>query len=363
MKLTVISGLGEKLPACFLVEAGGTRLLLDLGAGPDAGVRPNLERLGVDRRIDAILLSHAHPDHCAALDAWEELGSPPVFATNPVRAMVEHEAMRPLPLAGRVEIGGIEITTGRSGHAPGGIWLHLAVGEGLFYAGDMDFTDGLYRRDDPPAAATAILDVSYGVYDTTGTDAKATLAAMIGDVSPVLLPVPAGGRGPDMALWLKRTTGDWPRIDPAVREIASRLAGDWSGCVRPELIADLAALAAEAPPADRAANRAEGIIVAAKPNLTGGATADLADSVLAAGGRIVFTGHVAKGTRAARLVKEGTAAFARWPVHPRLSDNVDLARRLGARRVLPAFGALHNAPAWDAAFDGVDLILCDETLL
>lgn len=359
MKLTVISGLGEKLPACFLVEAGEKRLLLDLGAGPDAGVRPDLGKLGSGRPVDAILLSHAHPDHCAALDAWKELGSPPIFATDPVCAMVGHAGMRPLPLSGRIEICGMDIATGRSGHAPGGIWLHLAVGEGLLYAGDMDFTDGLYRRDDPPAAATAILDASYGLYDTTGMDAKATLAAMIGDASPVLLPVPAGGRGPDMALWLKRTTGDWPRIDSAVREIASRLAGNWSGCVRPELIPDLVALAAEAPAADRP----EGIILAAKPNLTGGAAADLADPVLAAGGRIVFTGHVAKGTLAARLVREGRAAFARWPVHPRLSDNADLARRVGARRVLPAFGALDHAPAWKAAFDGIDLVLSDETPL
>ena len=38
--LTVISGVGGKLPAAFLVEMEGYRLLWDLGAGPQPGVRP-----------------------------------------------------------------------------------------------------------------------------------------------------------------------------------------------------------------------------------------------------------------------------------------------------------------------------------
>ena len=28
------------------------------------------------------------------------------------------------------DVLGIKVTTGRSGHAPGGVWLHLAVGGG-----------------------------------------------------------------------------------------------------------------------------------------------------------------------------------------------------------------------------------------
>ncbi len=36
--LTVVSGVGGKLPAAFLLEIQGYRLLWDLGAGPEPGV-------------------------------------------------------------------------------------------------------------------------------------------------------------------------------------------------------------------------------------------------------------------------------------------------------------------------------------
>ncbi|NBB81881.1 MAG: MBL fold metallo-hydrolase, partial [Alphaproteobacteria bacterium] len=136
-RLIPLSGLGTKGPACFLVEADRARLLLDLGAGPDGGRRPDVGGVG---SVDAVLLSHAHPDHAGALDLLPALGDPPVHATPRVAAHVVGfggpAAVRPdLPTAGTVEIAGIPVTTGRSGHAPGGVWLHLGVGQGLFYAG------------------------------------------------------------------------------------------------------------------------------------------------------------------------------------------------------------------------------------
>jgi ribonuclease BN (tRNA processing enzyme) len=45
----------------FLLEADGTRVLIDCGSGV---VSRYLELYGDDTPIDAIVLSHAHPDHC-----------------------------------------------------------------------------------------------------------------------------------------------------------------------------------------------------------------------------------------------------------------------------------------------------------
>ena len=346
-----VSGLGGKAPACFLVKAHGRRLLLDLGAGPDAGAQPDLSRLGADRRVDAIVLSHAHGDHAGALDAWEDVGAPPIFATRPVASLVGHGAIRPLPLSGPAEILGIPIVTGRSGHAPGGVWLRLSVGRGLFYAGDMDFTDRLHARDAPPGAGTAVIDASYGDFDAPEAETRAALALALAGAGPVLLPVPAGGRGPEIALWVGRVTGRWPRIDAALREAARRLGAEWSGCVIERRAERLAALAAQAPPADRA----EGVILAE--------AAALAGPVEAAGGRIVLTGHAARGHPAARLLEAGRAVALRWPVHPRLSENAALLRRLGARRVVPAFADARHLGAWRAAFAGVEVVASDEVAL
>lgn len=47
----------------YLVEAGGTRVLVDCGPG----VASELLRHCLPRDLDAVLLSHAHPDHCSDL--------------------------------------------------------------------------------------------------------------------------------------------------------------------------------------------------------------------------------------------------------------------------------------------------------
>lgn len=81
-RLTPISGCGAKAPACFLVDTGSARLLLDLGYGAQPGVWPDVSRVG---RVDALLLSHGHRDHAGALKLLPRVGSPRVYATNIVR--------------------------------------------------------------------------------------------------------------------------------------------------------------------------------------------------------------------------------------------------------------------------------------
>ena len=41
--LRLISGVGAKGPACFVVETGGKRIMLDLGEGPPPGFLPDVE--------------------------------------------------------------------------------------------------------------------------------------------------------------------------------------------------------------------------------------------------------------------------------------------------------------------------------
>lgn len=68
MRLTVI-GCSGSLPradsaaSCYLVEAAGFRLLLDLGSG---AIGPLQRHLALPD-IDAVLLSHLHADHCLDL--------------------------------------------------------------------------------------------------------------------------------------------------------------------------------------------------------------------------------------------------------------------------------------------------------
>ena len=70
MKLTILgcsgSVPGPDSPASgYLVESGGTRIVLDLGNGTLGALQRHLDPFD----LDALLLSHLHPDHCADVAA------------------------------------------------------------------------------------------------------------------------------------------------------------------------------------------------------------------------------------------------------------------------------------------------------
>ncbi len=64
----------------------------------------------------------------------------------------------------------------------------------------------------------------------------------------------------------------------------------------------------------------------------------------------MFTGYVAPGTPADRLIKSGRAQFMRWNVHPRLSDTVALVRAMQAKTIIPAFCDRSQLAGLAAAF-------------
>jgi|LNFM01.2.fsa_nt_gb hypothetical protein len=342
--LVPVSGCGSKGPACFVVEAGNWRLMLDLGYGPQPGLWPDVSRVG---RIDALLLSHGHADHAGGLKLLPEIGNPPVYATDIVaRSLPSRIAVRPLPLNGSTEVLGIRVTTGRSGHAPGGIWLHLALGDGLLYMGDNSNESLLYACDTPPAAGTVIIDASYGDYDVPLAECRMSLRPFF-DGPGVLLPVPENGRGPEIALHLLRSAFPLPRIDERIRAALRRLATTDAACLCPGVAAELARIAEGAP----GAGEPRGITLASRADGTAGEAAGL---LAQWAGRdspaIVFTGYLPPGTPADELTRSGRAKYLRWNVHPRLSDNVSLVRSTGARTVLPAFGDAKHRKTWQRAF-------------
>ena len=356
-RLTAISGVGAKGPACFLVETGDARLLLDLGYGPNPGQWPDVEGMG---RVDALLLSHGHRDHAGALKLAPQVGNPPLFATSAVLNRLGRQGDgTALPLQGDAEVCGVRVRTGRNGHAPGGIWLHLDIGDGLLYTGDYGVESPIYAFDTPPRAGTVVLDASYGDYSDSIEDCVAQLAPVF-ERGAALLPVPADGRGPELAYRVATSNGTLACLGADVRASLERMASVERDSLRPGVADELARIAREAPPI----TEPRGILLTGRGDASDGEAASLVtrwerDS----GPEIVFTGYFPFESPAHRLVGTRRASYVRWNVHPRLTDNLALARAVKAHTVMPAFGDARYLEAWTMAFTPARVVIEREVTL
>lgn len=321
-RLTAISGLNRKSAALFLVEAQGKRILFDCGDGLEPGEHPDLSAIGA---VDAVFLSHAHTDHYGSLHRRDEIGNPTVFATQTTlrllppncRATTQHI----IPEKGRFAFDGLRLTTGRSGHAPGGVWFHLETGKGgLIYTGDISLESTGMPFDPLPEAASLIIDASYGDRDSALCDQITRMAQAA--TGGAVLCCPPAGRGTDMALAM---AGHGHEV--FVSDIIAAEIKDATGRIFPVV--------------DAASARPDQIIIATESNAEGGLSAQLLER---GGFRFLFSSHVPKGTPAAALIEGGQAQWLPWNVHPRLRDVLALGQNCGARRILPAFVDLGQAP-------------------
>jgi Cft2 family RNA processing exonuclease len=356
--LRLISGVGAKGPACFLLEAGGRRLMLDLGEGPPLGLFPAVDDIGA---VDALVLSHGHRDHIGGLALLPKLGNPPVYATDIVlSALPKSITGRPLPVQGHGDVLGIAVETGRNGHAPGGIWLNFAINDGVLYTGDFSQESILYAYDPPTRpAATVLMDCSYGSYDKPIADCWDKLAPFV-ERGPLLLPVPANGRGPEIALELLRNGRTDIFVDGAMSNALQQLADSAAVSLHANVGDGIKQLLDIVKPIDGA----RGIMLAGSADGTSGATARLfAEWQNQPEPAIVFTGYVNPTTPADHLVKSGRAQFLRWNVHPRLPDTVALVRATRAKTAIPAFCDRSQLAALAAAFAPVRVTMDGEVAI
>jgi Cft2 family RNA processing exonuclease len=249
-----------------------------------------------------------------------------------------------IPIRGRADVLGVGFQTGANGHAPGGVWLRLEVGEGLLYMGDHSPESQVYVFDVPPATATMIIDGSYGDAEARLDSQRPVIAGLAAQGS-TLFPVPADGRASDIATFLQAAGFD-VAVDDAVRSVAKMLMQTARESARAETVPSLKALIANARPLGEDA-QPQGVMVAHG----GSGDAGVAGALIkrwkdTPEPQIIFTGHLAAGTTGRKLVDSGRAIFQRWNVHPTLADNLRLIESVDPKRVIPAFGDLKYLPTW-----------------
>ena len=129
----------------YLLDDGGTRIWLDAGPGTLANLQGHIAM----EDLDAIVLSHEHPDHWSDLEGWaivceHRLGRTgfPVYAPAGLREHTYQPASPALawhPVAGgeTVTVGTMEFTFSRTDHGPETLAMRVdAGGRALGYSAD-----------------------------------------------------------------------------------------------------------------------------------------------------------------------------------------------------------------------------------
>ena len=257
MHLEFFGAAGEVTGSCHILSVGGRRILLDCGliqGGPGPDER-NRRPFPFDAaQVDAVILSHAHIDHCGRLPLLRRRGYRGTIYANPAcrdlarilladsallaqrdadranrrleaqgrRARVEplhtfDDAMQTLRAFRAVGYGqpfevvpGVELNFRDAGHILGSasVWLRLREGDverTLVFSGDLGQYGSPILRDPEtgPAADLVVMESTYG--DRLHRDRAATLLEL-GEIlrgarkdgGNVLIPAFAVGRSQDL---------------------------------------------------------------------------------------------------------------------------------------------------------------------
>jgi len=248
LRVTTLGCCREVGRAAFLLSTPDSRVLIDCGEKPDnAGGTPYLyvPEIHPLAQLDAVVLTHAHLDHCALIPLLYKYGyEGPVYATPPTRdlsAMLQldyldviHKEDRKVPYSSNevktyirhsipLNYGSvtdiapdIKLTFHNAGHILGSAIAHFHVGDGMYniaFTGDFNYSKS--RLFNPainqfPRLETLFMESTYGGANDiqpARSDAEAKLYETINTVlsrgGKVIIPAFAVGRSQEVMLALE----------------------------------------------------------------------------------------------------------------------------------------------------------------
>jgi len=241
IRVAALGGFREVGRSCILLQTPQSNILLDCGLSVKAEAKPFPYLEAPEFRIqdlDAVIVSHAHMDHCGLVPYLYEYGfRGPTYCTKPTRdlmAMLQldyidvchRENKKPLYTSKGIEemlkhcvvldygevsdiTSDARITLGNAGHLLGSASIHVHIGNGLhniLYTGDLKY--GKTRLFEPATTdytrvETLIIESTYGSDERTPyKDAVKLLISSIKKVlergGRVLIPAFAVGRAQEI---------------------------------------------------------------------------------------------------------------------------------------------------------------------
>jgi KH/beta-lactamase-domain protein len=247
VRLTALGGFRQVGRSAMLIQTRESNVLLDCGINPGSTSStvafPRLDTPQFDLdTLDAVIISHAHLDHCGFLpflfkygydgpvycsaptsslmtllqldylDVANKQGIMPPYGQKDVRDTVMHTI--PLRYGSVTDIApDIRLTLHNSGHILGSSLVHLHIGEGLHnlvYTGDYKFGKSMLLEPAVamfPRVETIITESTYGAPGDimpTRMESEGLLTEIINatldNEGKVLIPVPAVGRAQEIML-------------------------------------------------------------------------------------------------------------------------------------------------------------------
>ena len=247
LRITALGGVQEVGRSAFLVQTRESNVLLDCGINPGSSrpfeAFPRLDDpLFELDSLDAVVISHAHLDHCGLVPFLYKYGyDGPVYCSAPTSNLMTLLQLDYLDVASKQGIVApydqkdirecvlhtiplrygvvtdiapdIRLTLHNAGHILGSSLSHLHIGEGLHnivYTGDYKYARTMLleaAETEFPRAETVITESTYGGVDDimpSRVEAEERLTAIINETlerkGKVLIPVPAVGRAQEIML-------------------------------------------------------------------------------------------------------------------------------------------------------------------
>jgi Cft2 family RNA processing exonuclease len=357
MELYIAGGCSEHGRNCFLVRGRKVSFLVDAGVMKEKPDHPYPELTAEQvREAQYLFLTHCHNDHAGALPHLRELGfCGKVFASRPTltilgRMITQGYALEDFSQAlSETQLdGSLHVTWGRSGHCAGSLWFEFrAEDRVILFTGDYEEHSAAYTADEIRGreADLAVIDSAYGMDDLTAEEhrrrAEGAVENLLFSSVPALFPVPSHGRGFDILHYLlKRGIPSYVPL-PILRELSQMpgrsfyLKESFLSGLHDELIRPLPELLNRNGEERKAFMGQRCAVLVQDSQLYQKASLDLAEEVLALGGRVILTGKQDPKSHARRLLDEGRAEFFRIPVHQNVEDMLKLRRENSFGLVVP----------------------------